>query len=90
MNCISKQQKFYIIFNDYDLIFKIIIYRDNNVEIEKSIAETTKKIVKTEAVHNSLLNTIEVLKHKNNVINKRFKSEFPSKLIYEQALIAYK
>lgn len=52
--------------------------------------ETTKKITKTEAVHNSLLNTIEVLKHKNNVINKRFKSEFPSKLIYEQALIAYK
>lgn len=60
------------------------------MEIEKTIVETTKKILKTETTHSSLLNTIEVLKHKDNVLNKRFKSEFPSKLIYEQALIAYK
>jgi len=66
------------------------IYRENNLTIERSIEETTKKISKTETIHSSLLSSIEVLKHKNNVLNKRFKSEFPSKLIYEQALIAYK
>jgi len=60
------------------------------MKIEQIITETTKKIVKTEATYNSLLNTIETLKHKNSVLNKRFKIEFPSKLIYEQALIAYK
>lgn len=68
----------------------IYVRREKNLEIEKSINGMTKKIAKTEAMHNSLLNTIETLKHKNNVLNKRFKSDFPSKLIYEQALIAYK
>lgn len=66
------------------------VRRETNLEIEKTLAETIKKITKTEATHGALLNTIETLKHKNNVLNKRFKSEFPSKLIYEQALIAYK
>lgn len=62
--------------------------RETITGIEQIIAETNKKIAKTEP--NSLLNTIESLNHKNNILNKRFKSEFPSKLIYEQALIAYK
>jgi len=62
--------------------------RETIAGFEQIIAETNKKIAKTEP--NSLLNTIEALNHKNNILNKRFKSEFPSKLIYEQALIAYK
>lgn len=60
------------------------------MEIKKNIDEITKQIAKTEATQNILINTIESLNYKHNVLNKRFKSEFPSKLIYEQALIAYK
>jgi len=62
--------------------------KENIIEIEEIIAETNKKISKTEP--NSLFNIIETLNYKNNNLNKRFKSEFPSKLKYEQALIAYK
>jgi len=58
------------------------------MEIEEIIAETNKKISKTEP--NSLFSIIETLNHKINNHNKRFKSEFPSKLKYEQALLAYK
>ncbi|XP_060871614.1 cilia- and flagella-associated protein 43 isoform X4 [Metopolophium dirhodum] len=65
----------------------ILELREAITGFEQIIAETNKKIAKTEP--NSLLNTIESLNHKNNILNKRFKSEFPSKLIYEQALIAY-
>ncbi|XP_016656351.2 cilia- and flagella-associated protein 43 [Acyrthosiphon pisum] len=65
----------------------ILELREAITGFEQIIAETNKKIAKTEP--NSLLNTIEALNHKNNILNKRFKSEFPSKLIYEQALIAY-
>ncbi|XP_060835448.1 cilia- and flagella-associated protein 43 isoform X2 [Rhopalosiphum padi] len=66
---------------------KILELRETITGIEQVITETNKKIAKSEP--NSLLNTIETLNHKNNILNKRFKSEFPSKLIYEQALIAY-
>ncbi|XP_026806697.1 cilia- and flagella-associated protein 43-like [Rhopalosiphum maidis] len=66
---------------------KILELRETITGIEQVITETNKKIAKSEP--NSLLNTIETLNHKNNIFNKRFKSEFPSKLIYEQALIAY-
>lgn len=58
------------------------------MEIEEIIAETNKKISKTEP--NSLFSIIETLNNKINNHNKRFKSEFPSKLKYEQALLAYK
>jgi hypothetical protein len=50
--------------------------------------ETNKKIAITEPT--SLLNMLEILNHKNNNLNKRFKSEFPSNFKYEQALVIYK
>jgi len=62
--------------------------REDMMEIEEIIAETNKKIAKTNP--NSLFGIIETLNQKNNNLNKRFKSEFPSKLKYKQALIAYK
>lgn len=72
------------------LNFQNFISRNTNREINKCIDEITKQIAKTEVTHSLLTNTIETLNHKNNVLNKRFKFEFPSKLIYEQALIAFK
>ncbi|XP_025190964.1 cilia- and flagella-associated protein 43-like [Melanaphis sacchari] len=65
----------------------ILKSRETIMEIEEIIVETNKSITKTEPT--SLLNSIEILDHKSNNLNKRFKSEFPSKLKYEQALIAY-
>lgn len=62
--------------------------RETIMKIEEIIEETNKNAAKTEPT--SLLNIIEILNHKNNNLNKRFKSEFPSKLKYEQALIIYK
>jgi len=62
--------------------------KETIMEIEEIIEETNKKISKTEP--NSLFSIIETLNYKNNNLNKRFKSEFKSKLKYEQALIAYK
>lgn len=41
-------------------------------------------------IHGSLINNVEILKQKDNGLQKHFKSVFPSKLIYEQALNAYK
>lgn len=58
------------------------------METKEIIEETNKKISKTD--QNSLFSIIETLNYKNNNLNKRFKSEFPSKLKYEQALIVYK
>ncbi|VVC45646.1 Hypothetical protein CINCED_3A007876 [Cinara cedri] len=58
-------------------------------EIEKTITETNKNKINTELIHGSLINNIEVLKQKDNDLQKHFKSVFPSKLIYEQALNAY-
>jgi len=62
--------------------------KETITEIDNIIAETNNKIAKTEP--DSLINTIETLNQKNINLNKRFKSEFPSKLKYKQALIAYK
>lgn len=62
--------------------------RETIMEIEEIIEETNKNAAITEPT--SLLNIIEILNHKNNNLSKRFKSEFPSKLKYEQALIIYK
>lgn len=62
--------------------------RETIMKIEEIIEETNKNTAKTEPT--SLLNTIEILNNKNNNLNKRFKSEFTSKLKYEQALIIYK
>jgi len=58
------------------------------MDIEEIIEETNKNAAKTDPT--SLLNIIEILNYKNNNFNKRFKSEFPSKLKYEQALTIYK
>lgn len=50
----------------------------------------TEKIANTEAACNSLQNSIEALKEKQNNLNECFESEFSSKDKYEKALIAYK
>ncbi|XP_050433883.1 cilia- and flagella-associated protein 43 [Adelges cooleyi] len=74
---------------DIHHIEQIERYKNDQENVIKMIDETSRRIMKTDAMQSSLLNTIETLKHKDNVLKKRFKSEFPSKLIYEQALVAY-
>ncbi|VVC42480.1 WD40/YVTN repeat-like-containing domain,WD40-repeat-containing domain [Cinara cedri] len=58
-------------------------------EIEQTIAETNKNITNTETIHGGLINSIELFKEKDNDLQTNFKSVFPSKLIYKQALDVY-
>lgn len=80
-NCISCNSL--IIFLYYNCRMKIL-------EAEKTIEEINEKIATTEETYSSLLNTVDVLKQKHNLLQKRFKSESPSKIKFELASIPYK
>ncbi|XP_050530954.1 cilia- and flagella-associated protein 43 isoform X2 [Daktulosphaira vitifoliae] len=78
-----------ILNKDKQLVEQLQHLKKNIIDVSKMIEETNLRMSKTEMIHNSLINTIDTVKHKDSILNRRFKAEFPSKLVYEHALFIY-